>query len=63
MSHAPLGPKVRAVLEELRAGERAREARYTEIAGVSGESDSLRSGSGLVLTPQAGAAPRHEGKS
>jgi hypothetical protein len=45
-----------------RLPSRAR-ARYNLIARVSGESDNLRSGSGLVLTPRTGAASRHEGKS
>ena len=59
-----LSDATRAVLDELERMRLSEERAncYTQIARVSGESDNLRSGSGLVLTPQAGAAPRHEGK-
>lgn len=35
----------------------------TQDGGVSADPDTLRGGPGLELTPRAGAAPRHEGKS
>lgn len=43
---------------------RRTDVRYNaQDGGVSTDPDTLRGGPGLELTPRAGAAPRHEGKS
>lgn len=45
--------------------ERATERMFYNVqdGGVSTDPDTLRGGPGPELTPRAGAAPRHEGKS
>ena len=61
MTYAPPSPMLLRVREN--RPDVLFEQYNMQDGGVSTDPDTLRGGPGSELTPRAGAAPRHEGKS